>query len=121
MTAPAFASVAHTRDADCTVDPGALCCTVCGVDHSAQCGRCGGRGFHADDCPASDAAWEDVCVAVRNLRAGDYLPATNRTILGVEASGWHDCLVTYRRDSGRKGRALWGAHTVINVRRRRES
>lgn len=41
----------HSRDEDCTVDPETLCCTVCGVDHSAECLDCGKRGYHASTCP----------------------------------------------------------------------
>jgi len=41
----------HLSDADCApflVDDS---CSVCGVDHSAECSLCHGKGFHYSDCP----------------------------------------------------------------------
>ena len=40
----------HTRDSDCTLGTDG-CCIECGVAHGDPCHLCGGRGFHADDCP----------------------------------------------------------------------
>ena len=50
----------HDQDADCTVDPSTLTCTTCGVDHSGECDRCHGRGFHKVGCPDSDATQPDL-------------------------------------------------------------
>lgn len=40
---------AHQQDQDCTLDS-VQSCTTCGVDHSAQCAVCKGRGFHKPGC-----------------------------------------------------------------------
>ena len=44
----------HERDEQCTVDPQTELCTGCGVDHSATCPECAGRGFHKPGCSLSD-------------------------------------------------------------------
>ena len=41
----------HTRDSDCALDPRTDTCRDCGVYHGDPCPECGGRGFHALDCP----------------------------------------------------------------------
>lgn len=41
----------HSRDAHCRLGPEGLC-IVCGVHHGDPCPDCGGRGFHAEACPA---------------------------------------------------------------------
>jgi len=46
----------HTQDSDCSVDPATDSCRGCGVDHSAKCYLCAGRGFHKPGCPESDEA-----------------------------------------------------------------
>ena len=45
---------AHTRDTDCDVDPATDSCRTCSVDHSGECGRCKGRGYHVTGCPEID-------------------------------------------------------------------
>jgi hypothetical protein len=45
----------HTSDEQCTVDPQTDLCSECGVDHSATCRECSGRGFHKPGCSLSDA------------------------------------------------------------------
>jgi hypothetical protein len=40
----------HTTDSQCTIDPATGCCVQCGVDHSALCPACKGRGFHDPNC-----------------------------------------------------------------------
>jgi hypothetical protein len=42
----------HSSDADCSghVDEDTSTCSACGVLHGDPCPRCGGRGYHADDC-----------------------------------------------------------------------
>lgn len=51
----------HTQDSDCTLDPATSCCRVCGVDHSATCIKCSGRGFHLPSCPElADSGSESV-------------------------------------------------------------
>ncbi len=52
--APAEASPAHERDADCMVDGFGLC-TGCGANHSQQCDVCRGRGYHKPGCGTSAA------------------------------------------------------------------
>jgi len=48
----------HVHDSQCTVDPETLCCTVCGVYHSAaQCTGCGQRAFHLPAC-TMDLEWK---------------------------------------------------------------
>jgi hypothetical protein len=49
-TIPSDLRPRHTRDGDCTLDADDTC-TTCGVYHGDACDRCGGRGFHAEDCP----------------------------------------------------------------------
>ena len=49
----------HIRDEDCTLGWDD-CCVACGVHHADPCERCGGRGFHREACPESDATCE-VC------------------------------------------------------------
>lgn len=47
----ALADPEHTEDSDCDVDPETWTCRICGVDHSGQCLRCLGHGFHTAVCP----------------------------------------------------------------------
>lgn len=44
----------HGRDTQCSIDPATDGCLVCGVDFSALCPQCRGRGFHFPGCPDSD-------------------------------------------------------------------
>jgi|SRR5579872_2978859 len=44
----------HTKDSDCDVDVYGSC-VLCGVLHGDPCELCGGKGFHTEDCPDSDA------------------------------------------------------------------
>lgn len=54
-----FVDIPHTKDSDCIVNPDTGCCSLCGVDHSAQCPDCQGRGFHNPNCPRdSSTIWE---------------------------------------------------------------
>jgi hypothetical protein len=43
--------VTHATDADCTLLAGTHTCLVCSVYHGDPCGDCGGRAFHAEECP----------------------------------------------------------------------
>lgn len=56
VSAAGVVSIAHGRDADCTVDPETDTCTTCGVFHGDPCRLCGGRGFHKAGCGATDGA-----------------------------------------------------------------
>lgn len=53
----------HNRDSDCTVGQDGMCLD-CGVYHGAPCLGCGGRGFHAQDCPEMADRPCPVCGAV---------------------------------------------------------
>ena len=48
------AAVVHTQDSDCQVGANGEC-EICGVLHGDACPTCNGQGFHAADCPDSDA------------------------------------------------------------------
>ena len=39
----------HDEDRDCALDEADVC-TLCGVYHGDPCPKCGGRGFHLEDC-----------------------------------------------------------------------
>jgi hypothetical protein len=45
----------HNSDSDCTVDQVTRLCVTCGVMHGEPCPTCGGKGFHTETCPDSDA------------------------------------------------------------------
>lgn len=45
----------HETDADCIVSPDTEMCVLCGVHHGDPCPTCNGKGFHAPQCPDSDA------------------------------------------------------------------
>lgn len=44
-------SATHIRDADCAALDDANCCTECGAEHGDACPDCGGRAYHAGNCP----------------------------------------------------------------------
>ena len=64
---------AHTKDADCTVDPETLLCQGCGVYHGDPCEQCGGAGFHrSDDCPGRyEGFWNDAFFEDYERRGAD--------------------------------------------------
>jgi hypothetical protein len=45
----------HTKDSDCTIDPETGLCVTCCVERGDACQECGGRSFHLEGCPDSDA------------------------------------------------------------------
>jgi hypothetical protein len=51
MSLAGFGPEMHVQDSDCTIDPAIDTCSVCGVDHSGECARCHGRGYHTGECP----------------------------------------------------------------------
>jgi len=83
----AAANEEHTKDEQCIVSPATNLCLICGVEHGDECPRCGGKGFHAEDCPSNDAKIDSVvedaqlacCASVAKafprITTGDFGPA----------------------------------------------
>jgi hypothetical protein len=71
----------HSTDADCAghIDPETDTCRICRVDHGDPCQDCGGRGYHADDCP--ELRHGEAAVAEELARA-ESLPAAPLDLCG---------------------------------------
>lgn len=95
-----------------------------------ECGLLDAPAAHPPDttllrvCPrcSYSVIVEQLDVRARDLRAGDYLPATRQTILFSERGARTPARkseIGFRRDNGKTGATLWGSDTRIRIVRAR--
>src|SRR4051794_265585 len=92
----------HVKDSDCTVDPETGLCVGCGVDHSGQCEKCSGKGYHFEGCPEIDGPAEVFVAPAIPL----VLAPIARAAMALDLNGAFGGSSSYAEDEVDEGGAL---------------